>query len=65
MTATLSDSAILDALRPIADPDFGKSIVECARQALARSRLSFQSSRAVTAPPPWGARRGRAFSMGA
>ncbi|MCZ6715072.1 MAG: iron-sulfur cluster assembly protein, partial [Deltaproteobacteria bacterium] len=28
MAATLSDSAILDALRPIVDPDFGKSIVE-------------------------------------
>ncbi|MBW2270830.1 MAG: Mrp/NBP35 family ATP-binding protein [Deltaproteobacteria bacterium] len=28
MAATLSDSAILDALRPIVDPDFGKSIVD-------------------------------------
>lgn len=28
MVATLSDSAILDALRPIVDPDFGKSIVD-------------------------------------
>ena len=28
MAATLSDSAILDALRPIVDPDFNKSIVD-------------------------------------
>ena len=28
MAATLSDSAILDALRPIVDPDFGRSIVD-------------------------------------
>ena len=28
MAATLSDSAILDALRPIVDPDFHKSIVD-------------------------------------
>ncbi len=28
MAATLSDSAILDALRPIVEPDFHKSIVD-------------------------------------
>ncbi len=28
MAATISDSAILDALRPIVDPDFHKSIVD-------------------------------------
>jgi ATP-binding protein involved in chromosome partitioning len=28
MAGPVSDSAILDALRPIVDPDFGKSIVD-------------------------------------